>query len=95
MRMRRSCFYKAEGRHGSGAETEDHREDVHRCVSVRDEEGWEGEVSRAGDAVSGRDRVGADRGESGGDDQESPQCGRVAEEHEVSAGGAAEVFVQG
>ena len=45
----------------------------------------QGAVSRAGDAVSRRDRICADRGQSRRDDQEPSQCGWAAEEDEISA----------
>ncbi len=86
---------QAQGRDRSRTQTQDHRQDVHRSVSGGDEARGQGEISRAGHVVSRRDRVRADRRQSRRDDQEPSQRRRPAQEHEVSTGRAAEMFVQG
>ncbi len=48
-----------------------------------------------GTLIPGCDRIGAHRRQPRGDDQEPPQRGRPAQEHEVQAGRAAEVPFQG
>ena len=85
----------AQGRDRPRAQTQNHRQDVHRGFSGRDEARRQGEISRAGHALSRRDRVRAHRRQSGRDDQEPSQRRRPAEEHEISTRRAAEMPVQG
>ena len=61
----------------------------------RDQSRGQGEISRPRHALSRRDRIRAHRRQSRGAHQEPPQRRRPAEEHEVQAGRAAEMSLQG
>jgi GMP synthase (glutamine-hydrolysing) len=74
-------FLAAQGRHRPGAQTQDHRQDVHRGFrDAATKRVGKGEVPRARHALPRRDRVRAHRRQSGGDDQEPSQRRRAAQE---------------
>ena len=85
----------AQRRDRSGAQTQDHRQDLHRSFRGGGPARGPRQVPGAGHALSRCHRIGPHRGQPGGLDQEPPQRGRPAQEPEIQIDRAAQAPVQG